>query len=318
MKVYIPRPIAKEGTDYLISHGYKIKYGSAQDEATMTREISDCDAVIIRLDPLTRAMIDAAPNLKVIARHGVGLDNIDVDYATEKGIWVTNGPLSNTGAVAEHTIMFLLLLARKVRSFNESDPASAFNDYQLNLGTEISGKTLGIIGYGRIGQQVARIASAGFGMPVIAWSRNLTDKPVIEKVHYASTPEEVYEQADFVSLHLSLNPRTKGFINTEALSRMKHNAFLINSAREELVDREALLTALTKDQIAGAAIDFAADEASLHYLQSLIATGKVIITPHSGSMTVDAMRKMALHAAQGVHEVLSRQVPTWSVNTPVR
>ena len=183
MKVYIPRPIAKEGIDYLVSHGYEIKYGSAQDEATMTREISDCDAVIIRLDPVTRAMIDAAPNLKVIARHGVGLDNIDVDYASEKGIRVTNSPLSNTGAVAEHTIMFLLLLARKVRSFNEGDPAAAFQAYQHNLGTEVSGKTLGIIGYGRIGQQVARIASAGFGMPVIAWSRNLTGKPVIEKVH---------------------------------------------------------------------------------------------------------------------------------------
>ena len=138
MKVYIPRRIADEGIAYLEERGYEVKLGSAQDEETMAREISDCDAVIVRLDRLTRRIIDAAPKLRVIARHGVGLDNIDVAYATEKGIWVTNGPLSNADAVAEHTLMLMLCLARRTGGFNDDEPARAFQRYQHNLGMEIT------------------------------------------------------------------------------------------------------------------------------------------------------------------------------------
>lgn len=316
VKVYIPRKIADEGIAYLLEQGYEVKLGSAQDEATMIREIADCDAVIIRLDRLTRAVIDAAPNLRVIARHGVGLDNIDVEYATEKGIWVTNGPLSNADAVAEHTLMLMLCLARKTSGFNSTEPEASFQTYQHNLGMEISGKTLGIIGYGRIGRRAAQIARCGFGMEVIAWSRHLAERGTEEGVRCAEGPEEILRQADFVSLHIPLTPKTRGCIGERELGMMKPSAYLINTAREELVDREALLLALESGAIAGAGIDFCADEQAMPYLNALIATGRVLVTPHSGSMTVDAMCRMAVHAAQGVHEVLSGGKPTWPVNQP--
>ena len=316
MKVYIPRRIADEGLSYLTERGYEVRLGSAQDEETMIREITDCDALIIRIDPVTKAVIDAAPRLRVIARHGVGLDNIDVAYATARGIWVTNSPLSNAGAVAEHTIMLMLLLARRVQPLNAMDPGAAFLAYQQRLGMEISGKTLGIIGYGRIGQQTARIVADGFGMRVLAWSRRMADKPRHPGVRFAETPEEIYRQADFVSLHMALNEQTRNFLGKDAFALMKPDAYLINTAREELVNREALLSALENGQIAGAGIDFCADDASLPYLRALVDTDKVLVTPHSGSMTKDAMKRMALHAAQGVHEVLSGQMPTWPVNEP--
>lgn len=318
MKVYIPRRIADEGIAYLEERGYEVKLGSAQDEETMAREISDCDAVIVRLDRLTRRIIDAAPNLRVIARHGVGLDNIDVAYATEKGIWVTNGPLSNADAVAEHTLMLMLCLARRTGGFNDDEPARAFQRYQHNLGMEITGKTLGIIGYGRIGARAAHIAHFGFGMRLVAWSPHIAGKKLEEGVTAAAGPEEVFSRADFVSLHMPLTPETRCSVGRRELSLMKPTAYLVNTAREELVDREALLEALRQGKIAGAGIDFCADDEAMPYLSALVATGRALVTPHSGSMTVDAMRRMALHAAQGVHEALSGQTPAWAVNRPKR
>lgn len=317
MKVYIPRRIAEEGLDYLRERGYEVKLGSAQDEETMIREIADCDAVIIRLDKLTAAVIDAAPKLKVIGRHGVGLDNIDVEHATQKGIWVTNGPLSNAGAVAEHTVMLMLCCARRTYGFNSLEPKEAFQTHQHNLGTEIFGKTLGIVGYGRIGRTVANIARLGFGMDVIATTPHIMDKPKEEGVRFTPDPMEVYEQADFVSLHMPATRETSRIVGKAELGRMKPGAYLINTAREELVDREALLFALAEGKIAGAGLDFCAEPEEMDYLKALIDTGRALVTPHSGSMTKDAMAKMAVHAAMGVHEVLSGGTPTWPVNRPV-
>ena len=140
-RVYLPRKIAPEAMTYLSDKGYEIKLGTGQDEATMIREIADCDALLVRMDRVTAAVIDAAPGLKVIARHGVGLDNIDVGHATKKGIWVTVAGMSNYNAVAEHTVMLMLACAKRVQFMREHTSSGDYEEAQRNRGEELAGKT---------------------------------------------------------------------------------------------------------------------------------------------------------------------------------
>ena len=279
----------------------------------MKREIADCDALLVRMDRVTPALIDAAPRLRIIARHGVGTDNIDVGYAAKKGIWVATAALSNYNAVAEHTVMLMLCCAKRVRWMHGRSTEADYQEAQRSRGSELAGKTLGVIGLGRVGRRVSQIAHGGFGMKILAYDPMAKDGGE-DWIRLCESREELLEHSDFVTLHLPLTEETRGGIGGAELARMKRSAFLINAAREELVDRGALCRALREKSIAGAAIDFV--ERSEGEAAELLALPNVLVTPHSAALTEEAMHSMAMQAAEEIDRVLSGGKPRWPVCRP--
>lgn len=313
MKVLIPLDITQAGKDYLTSHGYDYVVGSSTDEDVVAREIVDCDALLIRTSKVTRAIMEAAPNLKVIGRHGVGVDNIDLEAATDLGIQVTNGPTSNADSVAEHAVALLLACGHHIVPMNQYARKGKWTMRDAIKLNQAAGKTLGLVGYGRIGQAVAQKCALGLSMQVIAYSPSIKSKPLPDYITAADSMEEVLQQGDYISLHLPATERTKHTIDKTAFSLMKPTAFLINTARGEVVHEADLYTALTTGQIAGAGLDVLETEPPSED-NPLFTLENLILSPHYGALSHGAFDNMGLHAAQGIHEVLSGQSPTWPVN----
>lgn len=255
------------------------------------------DAVITRGKGLINsALMDACPVMKVAARCGVGLDNVDVAEATRRGIRVVNAPGSNAATIAEHTLMLMLMAIRNgyrsAEAVREDDWAWR-NQY---AGDELSGKTLGILGLGNIGGRVARLGEA-FGMKIITWSRKET--------HYRSLPlEDVLAHSDVVSLHLPLTAETRQLFNAERFAGMKPGAILINTARGALIDREALLTALANGTLGAFAADVLEEEPPAAG-DALVHHPRVLLTPHSGSLTATTYRAMCESTVRNVLAILS-------------
>lgn len=240
-----------------------------------------------------RTLIERLPHLKVVGRVGVGLDNIDVDAASEHGVLVINTPGSTTTAVAEHTLMLMAALVRglygQVRAVKGGDWAYR-GEYR---GDELSGKTLGVIGMGDIGQRVAKLAEA-FGMEVVYWSRSEKDVP------YPRLPfEEVLRRADVVSLHLALTPETRHLLGREALAALKPGALLVNTSRGAVLDQKALLEALDEGTLAGFAADVLAQEPP-DPADPLLHHDRVLITPHTAALTETTFRRMSLRTVGNV------------------
>lgn len=312
--VLVPKGIHPAGTQWLDEHGMTLKWMSGTDEASIVRDIASCDAVLARTHAFTRTVIEAAPKLKIIARHGVGVDNIDLDACEARGIIVCNAPMSNANAVAEHTIALLLACAHQLMVVNREFLAGHYGIRDEALGTDVEQKALGLIGCGRIGRLVAQKAMHGLEMQVLCYDPFLSQQQMPEGVHKCETMEEVFAQADFVSLHLPVTAQTRGCIDARVLSHMKPTAYLINCARGEVVDQQALYEALKKGRIAGAGLDVFEQEPPgmipLLYLENVIAT------PHSAAQTREAGMRMSLHAAQEIVRVYQGQAPLWQVKRP--
>lgn len=270
---------------------------------------------MIRMAPITRRIIDAAPNLKVIARHGVGVDHIDCGYAAQKGIWVVNAPTANFNAVAEHVMMCMLSCAKKARAVDLRFRQQGAEEAGKILGSEIEGKTLGILGLGRIGKQLAKKAYAGFDMRVIGFDPYVAKETLPGYVQLKDNIDDVFLESDFVSIHLPLNDGTRGIVNEARLGMMKPSAYLINTARGEIVDERALIAAIGQGKLAGGAFDVLA-KTPIDRTHPLLSFEQVIVTPHTAAVTFEAMRNMGLCAARGIDEVLSGKKPTWPVNRP--
>ena len=220
-KVLIPSDISQPGKDYLAEKGYTIKMGRGTDEQTILEDVADCDALLARNEHITRAIMEAAPRLKVISKHGVGLDKIDLDAARELNIWVTNGPLSNTVAVAEHTMMLILACAKKLVFF---DRAARRGDYDIRnrvKGMDLEGKTLGLLGLGKIGHMVAKKAINGFGMEVIGYDPFLPADRWDPEVGRRETMEEIFAGSDIVSIHMPSTPETRNSVDRRLIGMMK-------------------------------------------------------------------------------------------------
>lgn len=270
------------------------------------------DGIIALLtDHFSAEMIAAAgPQLKVIANYAVGYDNIDVPAAMAKGIHITNTPDALTGAVAEHALALMLAISRRIV---ESDTFVRTGQYigwrpLLLLGTELTDKTLGIIGLGRIGSGVAQRATLGLGMHVIY--HDLKPDRQFEKEYsavYYPKIEELLAKADVVSLHVPLVPQTRHLINAARLAHMKPTAFLINTARGPIIDERALLDVLRQKKIAGAALDVFENEPEL--TPGLTELSNVVLTPHTASATAETRTAMAEHAAKNIIAVLAGQAP---------
>ena len=263
----------------------------------------DIDAVITRgKGQVNKQLMAACPNLKVAARCGVGLDNVDVKEATARNIMVVNAPGANAATIAEHTISLMLMLQRHLyQSINEVK-ANNWNGRNQFEGDELNGKTLGILGLGNIGKKVAKIAEA-LGMTVVYWSKNEHNSP------YKYLPfEEVLKQSDVISLHLPLVPETKLLIDVKALSLMKPTAILINTARGIIIDEEAIFQALQNKTIAG----FGADVLTVEPPDPnnlLLSHPKALITAHVGSLTATTYTKMCVSTVKNVLAILEGEEP---------
>ena len=311
-KVLITDNVAAEGIDLLQkSLPVDIKRGLSPDELVDT--IGEYDALVVRSETkVTEPVIEAGRNLKVVARAGIGVDNIDLDAATRAGIAVVNAPVGNTVAAAEHTMALMLALARNVPQAYASMKDGQWQRSAF-MGIEVRNKTLGIIGLGRVGSEVARRASS-FGMRLIAYDPFVAPD-FASRLGVTTMPlEELLPQADFITLHTPLTAGTTKLISKPQLAMMKPGARLINVARGELIDEDDLLEALENEQLAGAALDVFTNEPPGDI--PLLKHPRLMATPHLGASTQEAQREVAIEAAEQVIAVLNGQPARNTVNAP--
>jgi D-3-phosphoglycerate dehydrogenase len=314
-KVLIPQDVAQPGKDYLHERGYEIKMGTGITAEAIAADAVDCDAILARTAPFPAKVFEAGKRLRVIARHGVGYDNIDVAKATELGIWVTFAPESNANTVAEHAIGCILTLARNFIQLDRETRAGNFSIRDKLFGSDLAGKTLGVVGLGKIGRRVAQKAGRGLDMKIVGYDPFLKPEQIAEFATPAASMDEVFSAADFLTLHIPGGASNKRAISRKQFNLMKKTAFFINASRGDVVDEAALIEALRSGVIAGAAIDVFEKEPPQKD-NPLLSMGNVLLTPHNASQTRECMIRMALHAAQGIDEVLTGKRPTWPVNDP--
>lgn len=286
--------------------------------------IGDCDALVVRNTSITRQIMEAAPKLKVIGRHGVGYDTVDTRAAADLGIPVVYTPASNTESVAELSILFMLSLCRKIVQANAAMQSGelisetvtmAIMTRQKGLITfDMWGKTLGVIGVGRIGSSVSKKMIAAFNMRVLGCDPYVDAETLagygVEKM---ASLEEMLPQCDFVAVHCSGGAGTRHLINERTLALMKPTAYLVNTARGTIVDEKALIAALRDKGIAGAALDVF-DPEPPHRDNPLLHMENVMVTSHLGAMTEESLYNMATMVAQGVLDVLEGRKPQYPVN----
>lgn len=310
-KIVIQQPITDLGIDYLRNKGYEVILGNGKtDIETMKSAVTDADALLIRTGPYNKEILSCATNLKVIGRMGVGLDNVDLNYCKEKGIWVTIAPQANSNAVAEHTIGFIIASAHQMSYMDKQTRDGVWEVRNTKKGRDLTGKTLGLIGLGRIGTMVAKKAALGLDMNVIGYDAFIPSDKYPENVTPALSMNEVLEKSDFVSLHMPATQETKDMVNSEFLSKMKKTAVLINCARGEIVDETALYDALKNGVISAAAIDVMKEE-PFNTSNPLFTLDNITFTPHNAALTYETMDAMGLHAAMGIDDVLSGKTPQW-------
>lgn len=312
MNVLVADPISDEGVKILRSHAHvDVKTGLKPEELIAT--IGDYEALVVRSQTQVSAeVISAGKKLQVIGRAGVGVDNIDIEEATRRGIIVVNAPTGNTISAAEHTIALMLSLARYIPQANSVLKSGVWrrNDY---MGTELRGKTLGIIGLGNVGSEVARRAW-GLEMKLTAcdpfisadYARNLHVTLI--------SPEELIKESDFITLHIPLTSSTKGLIGTKELALVKPTARIINTARGGLIDDQALAKAVREKRIAGAAIDVFSTEPTTESI--LFEEDNIIVTPHLGASTTEAQAMAARDIAEQIIDVFNGKPARYAVNAP--
>jgi D-3-phosphoglycerate dehydrogenase len=308
-RVLVREPIAEAGIA-LLRERYDVDVDGDLD---LGARIGDYDAIVIRsATRLTADLIEKADRLRVIGRAGIGVDNVDVDAATRRGIVVANAPESTVVSAAEHTLALLLALSRNVPQAHAALKQGRWERSQW-AGLELADKTLGILGFGRIGQQVARRAVA-LEMRVVAHDPYVAHERFRELgVERGETREEVLEAADFLTLHLALTPETEGAIGAEAFARMKNGVRIVNAARGELVDEDALIDAVRAGKVAGAALDVFVSEP---YSGRLLDLDQVIVTPHLAASTAEAQDRAGVIVAEQVAAALDGDVVTNAVNIP--
>ncbi|QEN09474.1 hydroxyacid dehydrogenase [Oceanispirochaeta crateris] len=313
--VLIPHDIAEEGKDFLRERGYLVKLGRGSDKSSLLLDVPDADAILFRNEAYDAEVLQAAKKLKVMSRHGVGVDKVDLKAAEELGIWVTNGPTSNSNTVAEMALGTIIALGRNLVASNRATHSLDFEFRNRTIGIDLQGKTLALIGLGKIGLLLAQKAHYGLGMKVVAFDFRKDAKSFPSYVRRLESFDDAFREGDFVSIHYPSNGNNDRTITLKQFKLMKKSAYFINLARGELLVEKDLVEALSSSLIAGAALDVY-DHEPPHENNPLLALENVLLTPHNASLTTDCMVRMALHAAQGIDEVLSGKEPTWPVNHP--
>ena len=311
--VLITDPIAQDGID-LLSSGAEVDVHLTPSPEELLKLIGGYEALVVRSQTkVTREVIEAAKRLQVIGRAGTGVDNIDLEAATHRGIVVVNAPTGNTISAAEHTIALMLALARNVPEGHASLRAGRWERQQL-LGIELRGKTLGIVGLGKVGMEVASRAR-GLEMRVIAQDPYVAPERAqsigVELVAF----DELLAQADIMTLHVRLTQSTRDLLSAEELAKVKPGVRIINTARGELIDEVALVRAIDDGRVAGAAIDVFREEPPGD--SPLLRHDRIIVTPHLGALTAEAQERAAVDVAEQVLAVLRGEPARYAVNAPL-
>ncbi|HWF26170.1 MAG TPA: hydroxyacid dehydrogenase, partial [Solirubrobacteraceae bacterium] len=310
-RVLVAEKIGDSGVALLREH-FDVDLGTDWTREELAERIGGYDGILIRsATKLDAELLGRAPRLRVIGRAGVGVDNVDVPFATKRGIVVANAPQSNVVTAAEHTMALLLALARNIPQAHASLIAGRWDRSKFS-GVELYEKTLGILGFGRIGQLVAQRAR-GFGMHVIAFDPFVSAERYRELgVEKAESSEDLYAVADFITLHLPKTPETEGWLDAEALAKTRDGVRILNVARGPLIVDEDLQAALDSGKVGGAALDvFRTEPVTEH---PLFGYPNVIVTPHLGASTAEATDRAGYQAAEQVLAALNGGVVTSAVN----
>lgn len=315
-KVLISQPIHEAGVR-LLAEKFEVRVSPDHSPATLARGIQDCSGLLVRTAPIPASVIEAAPDLKVIARHGVGYENIDMAAATRRRIPVAITADANALSVAEHVLVLMGALAKRIVEY---DAATRKGDWEIRnsyRAIDLNGKVLGILGMGRIGSLVCKKAKAAFDMEVLAYDP-VVPREAMERAGargIGSIPE-LLRASDVVTVHTPLTPQTKGLIGEAQFTMMKPTALLINAARGPVVDEQALFAALTAGKIAGAGLDVF-DPEPPEPTNPLFGLPNVVLTPHSAGLTVECVIRMATGAARAIVDVLEGRRPPHVVNPEV-
>lgn len=276
-----------------------------ENEIVVSDLIGDAEGVLVGMDRVGEVVLSRCPNLKVVSKHGVGVDNIDLKAAQKYGVVVANAPGTNSVSVAEMAFTLILTLARQLPYFFEQVKKKDWG--ATRFGLELEGKTIGIVGFGRIGKTVGQFANA-FGMKVLFFDPFISnDVSSYQKV----TLEQLFREADFITLHAPLSDETREMVNDKLLALMKKEAYLVNTARGELINEDALYRSLKENRIAGAALDVFTHEPPFE--SPLFSLPNVIATPHISSHTREANLKMGNIAAENIIRVFAGQEPLYRV-----
>ncbi|MFC1950582.1 hydroxyacid dehydrogenase [Chloroflexota bacterium] len=313
MKVLVTDRIFKEGLDILDKAHVEvdIKLGLKPEE--LKGIIGNYDALIVRSQTkVTAEVIKAGRKLRVVARAGTGVDNIDVNEATREGILVVNAPTANTIAVVEHVFGLMLALIRHIPQANNKLMSGVWGKSEF-MGTELKGKTLGIIGLGKIGAELAKRAQA-FEMKVITYSPSIPSERAAKLGVKLMSLEELLKEADFISLHTKMAPGKRGMIGKKELALVKPTARIVNCARGGLIDEKAMAKALKKNKIAGVAVDVYSEEPTTDCV--LFECTNIISTPHLAAFTTEAHTAAAICVTEQIIDVFNGKPPKYQVNTP--
>jgi len=305
------------GTKILTESGFEIERIPEEERPVTEEKLHDSIsrggvvAIVSSYEPIGSKALEEVGDLRVISKHGVGVDNIDMDLATRRGVVVTNTPGTNIQAVADLTIGLMISLSRKICLANQSTKSGKWEKF---IGGELWQKTVGIVGAGAIGKEVIRRLS-GFNVKILAHDIEVDEK-FASKYGVDYVPlERLLSESDYVTLHTALTEGTKGMIGEKELNRMKKSSYLINAARGKIVDQDALYRALAAGKIAGAALDVFAEEPPKQ--RNLLDLDNVIATPHMGAYTYEAMMRMDKLCAENIIKVFKGEKPEYVVNPAV-
>lgn len=315
-RVLLYEDMAEEGKA-ILKEKAEIVFAQKLDESFLVERVKDIDGIVIRANgKVTRKIMESAPRLKVVGRHGVGVENIDLQAATDLGIWVVNTPDANDNSVAEHFFGLALMLSKMLKKGDIAMHEGRWQARYEYIGRELNGKTLGILGFGRIGKTIGRIGRKGFGMKILYYDAIRYEEVEREISAVKLSLDHVLSQSDFVSINLPMLPETKALIGAREISLMKRTAYLLNLARGPIWDEKAVEAALKEAKIAGAASDVfevepAAQEHPLLKLENFIAT------PHMAAHTQEALGRMS-RVAEDIIRVLEGKEPLHPVNRPAK
>jgi D-3-phosphoglycerate dehydrogenase len=299
----------------LLKEKAEIFFASSLEENSLIKAVREVNGIIIRANgKVSRRLMESAPKLKVVGRHGVGVENIDLQAATEKGIWVVNTPDANDISVAEHFFGLALILSKMLKKADIALREGRWGARYEYTGNELHGKTLGILGFGRIGRAVGRIGYKGFDMRVLYYDAVQYEETEKELKARKASLDEVLSQSDYISVNLPMLPETKGILGKKEFGLMKPSAFIINLARGPIWDEKALYQVLKEGKIAGAASDvYEVEPATKDH--PLLRLENFVGTPHMAAHTEEALRRMSL-VAEDVIRVLEGKTPVHPVNRP--
>ncbi len=309
-RILVADPLSARGLDLLREHADVVV---ADDSAQLLLALGDADALIVRSrTKVTRDVLGKGTRLQIVGRAGIGVDNIDVEAATDQGILVVNAPLGNVRSTAEHTIALLFALARRIPA---ADAAVRDGTWKAGYeGVQVSGKRLGVLGAGKVGGQVASIGSA-LGMDVVVYDPYLTDDAWRASGLRSVDLTELLATSDFVSVHIPLIAETYHFIGADSLAAMKPDAYLINCARGGLIDPEALARSLQSGHLAGAALDVFEDEPPVD--SPLLSSPNTILTPHVAASTREAQAQVSTDIAEEIIDYFAGRPVSFAVNPSV-